>query len=161
MLTRLLNSATRSTMLRMYCKRPEKLNAEKIQAYNEAITIRNDDPNITKEDLINKGFAFLTFKEDFKWNARQCFELAKKSDPHNFYKDIIECGLEQVANNQPDCYHAVIINAQVSSFKEVSKIIEQKNTIKTELPSDSPGASFKKTLKEAGQARKKYSPYSG
>lgn len=84
--------------------------ATRTAIYQEAITISNDDPEITAEDAIHKGFAYLTVDKNlFSWSALECFEKAKSLDSKHKYLKEIECGIKQAKSNQNNksCYPVV------------------------------------------------------
>lgn len=105
-----VNFARSNVNFRKICS--STMNSRIRGVYQDAITLSNDDPEITPEDLINKAFAYLTFTEKdgtmgYVWNAQECLEIAKKMDSKGEFKKDIQCGLRQIENKKVSCFHTV------------------------------------------------------
>lgn len=94
-----------------FCNKDHKFSQEKFFIYQEAILISNNDPRITVEDALNKGFAYLEAdKETFWWSAFESFRNAEFLDKQGKYKEEIECGIKQSKQKGGKKCYCVFIN---------------------------------------------------
>lgn len=95
--------------LRNLCNKPHVPLSVLNSAYQEAINICNDDPNITAADAGNKAFAYLALhKEAYAYSALECFILARELDKDHKYEKDIACGIASAKSTKSSdeiCYH--------------------------------------------------------
>jgi len=104
MLKQIINKFIPLTRNFSYARRPKvniyyinSLDWDAINIYNQALTILDNDPNITVEDCINKANAYLCF-DNFHWNSKQSFEQAILLDINKKYQREIDEGLKNIIN---------------------------------------------------------------